>query len=208
MDETKNTGAAPASRRGALMAGVGVAAVLAGAGYAWLRGKSAPPAPMPAEPEGPFAASTPRPSGGAVSDEAAAQQFWPLEFDTPQGTKLAIASLKGKPLILNFWATWCAPCVEEMPMLDAFYRQNSAKGWQVVGLAIDQPTSVRKFLEKTAVTFPIGLAGFGGTELTRTMGNNAGALPFSVLFDKDGKLRQRKMGRLSEADLQAWSGLA
>ena len=93
-------------------------------------------------------------------------------------------------------------------MLDAFYRQNAAKGWQVLGLAIDQPSSVSKFLDKTAVTFPIGLAGFGGTELTKALGNMAGGLPFSVLFDKEGRLRQRKMGRLSEADLQAWSGLA
>ena len=93
-------------------------------------------------------------------------------------------------------------------MLDAFYKQNTAKGWQMVGLAIDQPSSVRKFLDKTAVSYPIGLAGFGGTELTKALGNTAGALPFSVLFDKDGKVRQRRMGRLSEADLQAWSGLA
>ena len=93
-------------------------------------------------------------------------------------------------------------------MLDAFYRQNSAKGWQVLGLAIDQPSSVRKFLEKTPVSFPIGLAGFGGTDLTKQLGNMAGGLPFSVLFDPDGRMRQRKMGKLSEADLQAWVGSA
>jgi thiol-disulfide isomerase/thioredoxin len=205
MDDAKNTGTTPASRRGALIAGVGAVAVLAGAGYAWMRGRQATSSSAP---EGPFAASTPKPSGGAVDDEAAAQQFWAQEFDTPQGGKLAMASLKGKPLILNFWATWCAPCIEEMPMLDAFHKQNSTKGIQLLGLAIDQPTSVRKYLERTAVGYPIGLAGFGGTELTKALGNTAGGLPFSVLFDKDGRVRQRKMGRLSEADLQAWAGQA
>jgi thiol-disulfide isomerase/thioredoxin len=198
MDDAKNKGGASASRRGALMAGVGVAAVLAGAGYAWWRGQQKPAS-------GPHGAGS---NGGGEVDQAGVQQFWAQEFDTPQGAKLAMASLQGKPLLLNFWATWCAPCIEEMPMLDAFYKQNAAKGWQLVGLAIDQPSSVRKFLEKTAVSYPIGLAGFGGTELTKALGNNAGGLPFSVVFDKEGKLRQRKIGRLSEADLQAWSGLA
>jgi thiol-disulfide isomerase/thioredoxin len=177
--------------RRALIAGVATVAVAAGAGFAWWRSRQAPPA-----------------AGAPASglDPAAAQQFWPLEFETPEGGKLAMASLKGKPLLLNFWATWCAPCIEEMPMLDAFYRQHTAKGFQVLGLAIDQPSSVRKFLERTKVSFPIGLAGFAGTELTKTLGNMAGALPFSVLFDREGRMVQRKMGKLTEADLQAWSG--
>ncbi|GAB3774503.1 TlpA disulfide reductase family protein [Ramlibacter monticola] len=191
MDEAVKPAGSPASGRRGLIVGVGTAAVLAGAGYAWWRTKQKPA------------------GGGAPTiDQSGVQQFWPLEFETPQGTKLAMASLKGKPLILNFWATWCAPCIEEMPMLDSFYRQNSAKGWQVLGLAIDQPSSVRKFLEKTPVSFPIGLAGFGGTDLTKQLGNMAGGLPFSVLFDPDGRVRQRKMGKLSEADLQAWVGSA
>ena len=200
MNDASKPGEAPATRRGALMAGVGVAAVLAGAGYAWMRGRQ--PAATQVADTGAAASG----AGGDV-DQAGAQQFWAQEFETPQGPKLAMASFKGKPLLLNFWATWCAPCVEEMPMLDAFYRQNAAKGWQMVGLAIDQPSSVRKFLEKTAVSYPIGLAGFGGTELTKALGDTAGGLPFSVLFDKDGKVRQRRIGRLSEADLHAWSGL-
>ena len=210
MNDANSPGGTPASRRGALIAGVGAAALLAGAGYAWLRNRQGAPAGAPAGAAAPGAAAPGASvvAGGAEVDQAGAQEFWPMEFDTPPGPKLAMASLKGKPLIVNFWATWCAPCIEEMPMLDAFYRQNAAKGWQVVGLAIDQPSSVRKFLEKTAVTFPIGLAGFGGTELTKTMGNTVGGLPFSVLFDKDGRVRQRKIGRLTPADLQAWSGLS
>jgi thiol-disulfide isomerase/thioredoxin len=190
MNDAVTSAKSPAPRRRGLVVGVAAAAVLAGAGYAWWRTKQGGSA-----------------AGAPDVDQSGVAQFWPLEFETPQGTKLAMASLKGKPLLLNFWATWCAPCIEEMPMLDAFYRQNAAKGFQILGLAIDQPSSVRKFLEKTPVTFPIGLAGFGGTELTKQLGNNVGALPFSVMFDPDGRLRQRKMGKLSEADLQAWSGL-
>jgi hypothetical protein len=95
-----------------------------------------------------------------------------------------------------------------MPLLDAFYRQHAANGWQVVGLAIDQPTSVRKFLQRTPVAFPIGLAGLQGTELTRRLGNQVGGLPYSVLVDASGRIRERRMGQLHEADLKAWSASA
>jgi thiol-disulfide isomerase/thioredoxin len=115
-----------------------------------------------------------------------------------------LADLKGQPLILNFWATWCAPCVKEMPLLDGFYREHRARGWQVVGLAVDSPTPVREFLGKLPVSFPIGLAGLNGVELSRSLGNPSGALPFSVLFDRGGRAVVRKLGLLKPADLADW----
>ena len=190
MNETVNDtmdGVAPAagsSRRGWLIGAVAAGAAAAGLGVAWWRQRAGDDFGPPPE------------------------RLWSLGFEMPQGGTLSMASLKGKPLLLNFWATWCAPCIEEMPMLDGFYRQHVANGFQVVGLAIDMPTSVRKFLQRTPVTFPIGLAGMEGTELTRALGNQAGGLPFTVVLDADGNIRQRRMGRVSEADLKAWSGLS
>ena len=89
-------------------------------------------------------------------------------------------------------------------MIDAFFRENGANGWQVVGLAIDQPSAVRKFLQKTPVSYPIGLAGLNGTELVRTLGNTSGGLPFTLVIDGSGRVAARKMGKLEPGDLQAW----
>jgi thiol-disulfide isomerase/thioredoxin len=163
-------------RRGLLYAGVGALAAVAGAGVAiWKWG----------------------PHDSNQADPA----LWGMTFDSPAGAPLAMQSFRGKPLLLNFWATWCPPCVEEMPLLDAFFRQNSARQWQVVGLAIDQPSKVRAYLQKTPVAYPIGLAGLGGTELAKTLGNETGGLPFTLAVSPAGTVLERRMGRLTAADL-------
>ena len=178
---------ASGSRRAWLLGGVAVAAATAGAGVAWWRL---------------------RPRGAADGAAARADALWGLTLDTPTGGELALASLRGGPLLVNFWATWCPPCVEEMPLLDRFFRQNSASGWKVVGLAIDQPSAVRQFLARTPVSFPVGMAGLQGTELGRSLGNQTGGLPFTVVIGREGLIRERKMGQVKPADLDRWKAAA
>jgi thiol-disulfide isomerase/thioredoxin len=173
-----------ASRRAVLYGGVAIAAAAAGAGAAWWRFQ-------------------PRDKGAAAPDA-----LWGANFETPEGAPLAMQSFRGKSLLLNFWATWCPPCVEELPLIDSFFRANSAKSWQVVGLAIDQPSAVRKFLARTPVSFPVALAGLEGTELGKILGNEAGGLPFSIVVSAAGSVLHRRMGRLSAAELVAWGGAA
>jgi thiol-disulfide isomerase/thioredoxin len=164
------------NRRHLLWGGSGAAAALAGAGAWFWR------------------------SGRAPSIDP-----WSLAFDTPDGSRLALASLRGKPLVMNFWATWCPPCVREMPALDRFHRDFSANGWQVLGIAADHADQVRSFLNNTPVGFPIAVAGFGAVELSRQLGNLSGGLPFTVLFDRRGEVMQRHMGETRYEQLAAWA---
>jgi thiol-disulfide isomerase/thioredoxin len=93
-----------------------------------------------------------------------------------------MGSFKGKPLLLNFWATWCPPCIEELPMIQTFWRDNAPQGHQVVALAIDQPSAVRRFLERQPLGFPVGLAGLEGTNVAKSLGNAAGGFAFYGVF--------------------------
>jgi thiol-disulfide isomerase/thioredoxin len=178
-------GDAPPSvhRRRLLYAGVAGAAALGGAGYAWWKFQP------------------------HAMEAGAEQALWTMEFERPEGGALAMQTLAGKPLLLNFWATWCPPCVEELPMIDAFFREHHPRGWQVVGLAIDQPSAVRKFLAQIPLEFPTGMAGLGGTDLSRSLGNLTGGLPFTVVFGANGRVLHRKMGQITVDDLQNWSKL-
>ena len=180
------TAAASSMRRRWLIGGVAAVAAAAGAGGAWWRERS--------DPSG---------VGGNPADRLDGA-FWAQRFDKPEGGELAMASLKGKPLLINFWATWCPPCIEELPMVDRFFREQAANGWQVIGLAIDQPSAVRKFLERTPVGFAVGLAGLEGTDLVRQLGNTGGGLPYTVVVNSAGLVSARKMGKLEPSDLDAW----
>ena len=189
MTETQTEPAAnnpPAVSRRAMLA-AGAAAALAGLGAAW----------WGAKPTTTAADTTREPVEG----------FWALQWDDPQGGQVRLSEFRGRPLLINFWATWCPPCVEELPLINAFFEKNRVNGWQVLGLAVDKPMAVQAFLKKLPLHFPVALAGLSGAELGRNLGNLAGGLPFSVALAGDGRVIQRKMGKLTAADLDAWAAL-
>ncbi len=176
-------------RRRLLTAGVAAGAVLAGGALAWWRQAATPAA----------AASAGAANGNPLDG------LWALSLARPEGGELALATLRGKPLLINFWATWCPPCVRELPEIDRFHREFGPRGWQVLGLAIDGPTPVREFLTRVKVGFPIALAGLEGTELVNQLGNPQGGLPFSVMIDGPGRVVQRKLGETHFDQLAGWA---
>ncbi len=170
-------------RRTVLMTGAAVAAAGAGGWMSWRR-----IGPQP------------------VMSEAEAA-FWAGSFEGPNGEAVNLAAMRGRPLLVNFWATWCPPCVEELPLLNVFNKTHAAQGWQVLGLAVDQANAVRSFMQKLPLNFPVGMAGFAGTELSRSLGNPSGSLPYTVVFGAEGTVLHRKIGKVSEAELTQWAQL-
>ncbi len=141
-----------------------------------------------------------------VQSEAELQTLiWAKTFARPGGGELRMAAFRGKPVLLNFWATWCGPCITELPLLDQFHQVQQARGWQVIGLAVDNDAPVQAFLALRPVSFPVGLAGFEGVSLSRALGNTGGGLPFSVVFDSTGAAKHQKLGAIAPEDLARWA---
>ena len=120
-----------------------------------------------------------------------------------QGSSQALEQWKGKALVVNFWAPWCAPCVEEMPELDELAKESVKKNINIIGIGIDSPTNIAQFADKFNISYPLYVSGLRGTELARDFGNASGGLPYTVLIGPDGQVRKTYLGRLKFAELKA-----
>ena len=112
---------------------------------------------------------------------------------------------RGRPLLVNYWASWCGPCIEEMPLLDVFAAAQGANGVQVVGIALDEPAAVAAFLQRTPVRYPVWFETAGPADSSVRMGNVQGVLPFSVLIDAQGRVAARKTGPFTAAELERFA---
>ena len=114
------------------------------------------------------------------------------------------ARFAGRPLLINLWASWCGPCIREMPELQRFAAEQGSNGVQVVGIALDDEAAVRAFLERVPVGYPILVDKPGPADAGVSLGNPKGVLPYSVLVSADGRLLKQRIGPFDEGEIAAW----
>lgn len=153
----------------------------------------------------PVAASINRAGGPAA---ASLDALWAAQMKDLSGHPVNLAAYKGQPLVINFWASWCGPCIEEMPDFQRASQTDIGKRVQFVGIGIDSADKMRQFATKLGITYILLESGAAGLDLMRSVGNPSGALPFTLIVDRAGVPVTRKLGKLDYADLlSALSGL-
>ncbi len=174
-------------RRHLVLLGLGLGATLAGGALC----------------AGPPSAPARKDAAGPDLDEAA-QFLFSLSLNDADGRRRALAHWRGKLLIVNFWATWCTPCVEEMPELqraaDAYRGSNVA----VLGIGVDDAEPIRQFRRKHALRLDLLVTGFEGMDLAQRMGNPEAVLPYTVVISPAGRIVERHSGRLENGQLGRW----
>ena len=128
--------------------------------------------------------------------------LWQVGYPDLHGQRQALSQWRGQVVVLNFWASWCAPCREEMPDFAALRTQYRPNGVEFVGIAIDNPASVARFLQQMPVGYPILIGEGAAHGLARQLGNPSGALPYTIVLDRDGNIVLSHLGRLPRATLE------
>ena len=141
-------------------------------------------------------------SRGNDEQAAAVERVLQARAVDVQGASQSLEQWRGRVLVVNYWATWCAPCREEIPMFVRMQERYGARGLQFVGIAIDQPDKVAEFAQEFRVNYPLVLGGVDSIELLRQVGNRAGVLPYTLVIDRKGNLVSREPGGVKEARLE------
>jgi len=124
-----------------------------------------------------------------------------FQLGSNRGEIVSPADFKGKTVLINFWATWCAPCREEMPMLMDLQRNHGASGLQVIGIALDDAQKAQNFVTTYGISYPILVGETDVFETSAAYGNTEGVLPFSVLVDKQGIVRWQYAGKIKQDEI-------
>ena len=139
----------------------------------------------------------------SAKERHAAEALLALELPDEKGTVQRMAQWRGRVLVVNFWATWCVPCREEMPQFMKAQTAHGPRGLQFVGIAVDQPDKVGQFVKDVGLNYPTMVGGMGAIELSRELGNRLMALPFTIVLDRAGHVAHTQLGPLPPEKLQA-----
>lgn len=131
-------------------------------------------------------------SVGRTSSDAA--PLLALSLPDTEGAPQRLDQWRGQVIVVNFWATWCGPCREEMPELVRAQKDFGAKGLQIVGIAVDNADKVRQFVKDFGLNYPALIGGYGAVDISKDLGNRLAALPFTIIVDRKGKVVQTTLG--------------
>jgi len=130
-----------------------------------------------------------------------------LKLPDADGIERPLKTWQGKMLVVNFWATWCAPCVEEMPELQKFADEFASRNVAVIGIGVDEADKVRDFRREHGLRIPLLAAGFDGMDIARRLGNPEPVLPYTALVTPDGQVVEEHSGRIQPPELRRWVGV-
>lgn len=131
-----------------------------------------------------------------ISDDKDTDALFAARMPDLAGRQTSLGAWRGKLLVVNFWATWCAPCREEIPDFVRMQSEFGPKGVQFVGIAADQADKVKPFATDFQINYPLLIGNFGALELARRVGDRNSVLPFSVVLDRGGHIVHRQLGVL------------
>ncbi len=143
----------------------------------------------------------PAPAVGSANVSPAA--LFAATFRDSAGNEQPLGRFQGRVIVLNFWATWCAPCRQEMPTFERLQSRFGGRNVQFVGVANDDPAKVARFARDLGIGYPLWTGGPEVDELARRLGNGQGVLPYTVIVDPSGNVREQKVGAYSESELAA-----
>ncbi len=137
------------------------------------------------------------------SEGVATRELWAMPLTDLDGKPKGLGHWQGKILVLNFWATWCAPCREEVPALVRIQDKYAANDVQIVGISLDFVAKVQEFAKEFKIQYALLIGGLETIDFTRKIGNPAAGLPYTVVLARDGRIAARHLGGISEARLDA-----
>ena len=119
-------------------------------------------------------------------------------FNTLDGKEVALKTWQNKVIVLNFWATWCPPCREEMPELSKMQDQYKNKNLVVIGLSTDDLETTKTFIQSNPVSYPVLAGDMQAMNFAESLGNNQGVLPYTVVIDEKGHIVKSFFGRVNQ----------